>query len=711
MTGEGHRSPAYCYELGTGQLVQYLVVGLVIGGVYAISATGIVVTYVSTGVLNFAFAGLAYFIARFYNYLLVQQHLGIATSAVLAVFVSGPALGVVLYLLLFRWLRSSTDLIKITATIGLSVVAPTAASLLFGNPPDLSAPGLAPVPVRVFDILGVGISLDQLIAYGFVIVLLVFGAFIFRFTDVGLRVRAMVSSEAMTSLSGVNPGAISISVWAVTTGLAGVAGVLTAPIIGLNSDDFQVLIVGAFAAVVAARLTRVGVAVVVGFAMGIFGAVFQWLVPPSSEFAQAVVPSIPFLFMAVFLTYEATFGDGRNTPQSLTVLDDAIRTYNRPTSLGGVEAGQVGAALGRTGRRRLISQRVRADLVPGAVIVSLMLLAPLMLPMFWGQMIGEALALAVVFLSISLTTGEGGLIWLCQITFAGAGAIATAYMATQWGVPVIAAMVVAGALTALMGAVISGLTIRLGDLYVALVTLSFALLMSDLVFTLNIFFQQGAGVQVFPPQFALSWRGFDYFAMAVFIVLGVLVYLLRVSTSGLALSAIRSSRRAAAGIGLNVNRNRIVLCTFAAFVAGVGGGLLAMYSGTAVGSDFAPAIGLVWFAVVVTVGVRSNSGALVAAVSTAFLPAIFLRYLPQSVAQVPALLFGVGAVLVAKNPGGILQLHRHQLNRVIHRLRGGDAGVDALSGAAHEETPSPMIDAGCVSTASFPQGAGSTIDR
>ena len=54
-------------------MLQYIIAGLVLGGIYAISSAGIIVTYVSTGVINFAFGSMAFFIARLYYFLYVQE--------------------------------------------------------------------------------------------------------------------------------------------------------------------------------------------------------------------------------------------------------------------------------------------------------------------------------------------------------------------------------------------------------------------------------------------------------------------------------------------------------------------------------------------------------------------------------------------------------------------------------------------------------------
>ncbi len=139
----------------------------------------------------------------------------------------------------FRFLRLSSPLIKVVATIGLLVAIPSLATLIFGNQAIQQAPGLAPEPVAVYHFLGVPVTLDQIIVYACVVATVVIGALVLRYTEIGLKVRAMVDSPAMTDLSGTNPTAISVGVWAVSTFFAGLAGVLAAPIIGLDSEQLH----------------------------------------------------------------------------------------------------------------------------------------------------------------------------------------------------------------------------------------------------------------------------------------------------------------------------------------------------------------------------------------------------------------------------------------------------------------------------------------
>ena len=295
---------------------------------------------------------------------------------------------------------------------------------------------------------------------------------------------------------------------------------------------------------------------------------------------------------------------------------------------------------------------------------------PLILHGFWVGLVGEAIAFGVVLLSITLVTGEGGMIWLCQITFAGVGAITAAQLVTRHGWPVLAAIVAGGLIAAPMGIVIGVLTIRLGDLYVALVTLTFGLLMERLVFTRGVFYQFGLGVNLGRPQFAQTDRAFAYLMLAVFCVIALLIVNLKRSTAGMALNAVRWSEPASRTMGLSVVQMKVLVAGLAAFVAGVGGGFLACYAKVALPDSYATLAGLVWLAVLVTAGTQSNMAALFAGFTFTFFPALVLTYLSKSWGQVPPALFGLGAIFVARNPEGALAVQGRQIRSLVAKVRG-----------------------------------------
>jgi branched-chain amino acid transport system permease protein len=652
-------------------VLQYVIAGLVYGGIYAIAALGLVVTYQSTGILNFAFASIAYGLARFFYYLNSQEHWAILPAAVVSILVAGPLLGVGLYLVLFRRLRLARPLTKVVATVGLSVSIPPAATLIFGNQTILSAPGLAPEPVRVFNFLGVAVTMEEIIVYLAVAIIVVAGVLLLRYTDIGLRVRAMVDSPAMTSLSGTNPETVSMGVWAVSITLAGLVGVLGAPVVGLDPGDLTIVMVAGFAALIAARLHSLPIAVAVGFGMGIAGNLVQYFFTNSTTLSADAIPAIPAIATAIFLLYFMVRGIGVDESEGVGgALDRAI------TPQGDAPTG--------SNRERYASAFGWQFPLLGFGILCLL---PLILNGFWVGQMGEGVSLGIIFLSFTLVTGEGGMIWLCQATFAGIGAVVAAQLAVHHGWPVMLSVLVGGLVALPFGVIIGILTIRLGNLYVALVTLTFGLLVDDLIFTQQVFSNYGIGVNVTLPTFAASPRAFAYLALVVFAIASLVILNLQRSTTGLALNAVRWSPVGARTMGISVLQMKLLVSGMAAFVAGIGGAMYALSLGSALPTNYSSLVGLVWLAILVTLGIRSNVAALIAGVSYTMLSGIALVYLPTAFGEVTPILFGLGAIQVAKFPNGAMTENARQVLWAWDKLRGAartkqspSAGESAIVG-------------------------------
>jgi len=205
-----------------------------------------------------------------------------------------------------------------------------------------------------------------------------------------------------------------------------------------------------------------------------------------------------------------------------------------------------------------------------------------------------------------------------------------------------------------IGLIIGLLSIRLGDLYVALVTLTFGLLVENLVFTLPQFVNSGLGLTLNRPSFATSDRAFAYVCLAAFIIVALFILNFRRSTSGLAMNAVRWSDPGARTTGVSVVQMKVTVAALGALVAGIGGGLLAVEQTSIVPSEFATFLGVVWLAVLVTFGIRSTAAALMAGLSFVMLPAIAQHYLPTWTGNVLPILFGLGAISAAKYPEGTL---------------------------------------------------------
>jgi branched-chain amino acid transport system permease protein len=666
-------------------LLPYILAGLALGSIYAIASASLVITFVSAGVLNFAFGSMAYLVARFYYWLNSQNGWPTDAAGVVSILLVGPALGVVLYLALFRFLRGKPTLVKLVATIGVSVSLPPIADMALGTQPITSAPGLASLTDRPLHFLGSAVTTDQLITYGFLLFVLIAGTSLLHFTGVGLKVRATVDSEAMASLSGTNPSRVALGVWAVSAALAGLAGILVAPTNGLNTTGLTTLMAAAFAAVVCARLRSLSGAIAVSLLMGVVTDVIQKYLPPNSSFTAAIIPSIPFVFIVIALVmYLVRSGSLQEEAGVLGPVDRAIRPAH--LDYEGVEQGVVVFK--------------RAWMALSAVPLVIVALLPLIFrgSAYWLGLVALGLCYGITFLTFTLVTGEGRMLWLSQPIFAGGGAIATAQFATVWHVPVLLAAVMGGLVAAAAGAIIGFFTIRLGDLYVALVTLTFGLLVETLVFTRNIFLQSGLGVPVNRPGFATSDFAFSYLALAVFMILALLTVNLRRSTSGQALRAVRDSETASRTLGLSVLQVKVTVGAIGAFVAAVGGAFLALYANVAQPQSYATFAGLVWLAVVVTLGVRSITAAVFAGLSFSLLPGVFQPYVPARWVEVPQALFGLGAIAVARHPEGAVIQNARQLRRLLARIGAKKQGFvpapgDAppIESAARAGPPGPRV--------------------
>jgi branched-chain amino acid transport system permease protein len=666
-------------------MLQYIIAGLVLGGIYAISSAGLIVTYVSTGVMNFAFGSMAFFVARLYYYLYVQKHWPLGLAAFVAIVVVGPAMTVVLYYVLLKYLPRRRQLIRVVAMIGVAVALPQVSSVIFGQQFISSAPGLSPQPPHVYRVFGAAVTTDQLISYVSVAVILALGTFVIRRTSVGLIVRAVVDSPAMTNLSGTNPSRVAVGVWIVNALLAGLAGVLSAPILNVSSvDNYTLLVAAAFAAVVAARLRNLVVGVIAGLLMGIATALAQWLLPPDSSWTVGVVESIPFAFVVVSLVLYAIRDGGVADKTTLVggALDAAISSSHAHTVRRSNPA-RASAAKTTPRHHGLVAAGTRWLALPlssPGLIVALIL--PVVLSGYRVGLVAQAAAYAIVFLSYTLLTGQGGVISLCQITFAGVGALGSGWLATVEHWPLGLAILASAAVAAIIGVVIGLLTLRMGELYIALVTLAFGLLMYELVFDLNTFLNQGLGISLNRPSFALGDRAFSYLTIGVFLVLALAVVLVQRSTIGLALGASRSSSDGARALGVGVISIRLFTFGLSAFIASVGGSMLAVYAGAALPGSYQALAGLVWLAVLVTFGARTTNAAMFAGLAFVFIANIVSVYLPISWAPVPVIAFGLGAVLVAKDPEGSIAT----LNR---QLRGAGRLLTGLAGRRSVEVPSP----------------------
>jgi len=633
----------------------YIVGGLVLGGIYAISAVGLVMTYVSSKVLNFAHGAIAFFIAMTFYRLHTVWGWPLPVAAVLSICVIAPALGLFLWVALARNLSKVSSVVMLVTTVGLYVAFTPLTFLIFGDSPIFEPPGLAGNTVHIFHPLGVAINENQMIVLIGTIVIGLGLLALLRLTTSGLLIRAVVDSPGLSSLAGTDPRVVGAASWALGCMLAGLSGVLLTPLLGLDPGSFTLLVVASLSAVVAARLVSLPLAFGGAILLGVAQELIVKYVPSNGVLSAGIRPSLPFILMMVFLLGYQGYGRGRalagsRTASRVAVTDDVVTT-----------------------------QRVR--LTGFLIIIGIVVFVSLLLPNYWVGIVGSGVCLSIALLSYSVVAGQAGIISLCQISFAGIGAIVTGQLASSHHWPGLVALVAGGLVVVPIALVVALVAVRLGDLYVALATLGFALLMDNLVFPINTFDQAGAGVFVNRPVLGpIHFDGdksFLYLCLVVFVLLAVLVRNLRRSGTGMTLVALRSSENGVSTLGLSVVRAKLVAFGVSGFIAGIGGGMLAFYGMRARPASFDTLTGIVWLAVVVTLGVRTSMGPLIAGIVYTVMPELIgTWHWPHWALQLPPILFGLGAVGLARDPRGAVAQTSEQWIRqarwVRARIRGRD---------------------------------------
>ncbi|MBT2397167.1 ATP-binding cassette domain-containing protein [Streptomyces sp. ISL-100] len=654
-----------------GDLLGFVLSGLVSGALYALLATGLVLSYSASGLFNFAHGGTAYVCALgFY-----ELHSGFGwpalPTAALLVFVVAPGTGWALDRLMFRKLARVGETAQIVATIGLLVALPAAGLwavelLAEAGAPVVPAenqfglPGVGPSPAVSWQLTdGVGIDSDQLITWLATAVVAVGLWVLMRHTRLGLRLRATVDNRTLVELRGISADRLSSVAWMLSSSLAGLAGVLATPLLGLSAHDYTLLLFVSATAAVLGRFASVPLAFAGGLGLG----VLQNLTAGYASFADDITgfrTAVPFLVLFAGLL--------------------VMTRRQRAAGTAAVDAPPVDYLAGRSWGRRW------GPWAAGAVLMAVAFYT--VTTPFWSGMLAQGLAISLVFLSSTVVTGLGAMVSLAQATFVtGAALVAGLLMSHGW--PFVGAALVGTCVAAVLGALVALPALRLGGRSLALATLALAFLADQVLFQLRWLRNGDTGWEIPRPVFGPVDLSDDR-AMGVALVVLVTAAVaslsaLRNSASGRAMLAVRSAPAAALASGVSVIRTKLMLFTLSAGIAGFGGVMYASYNTRITATDFTAMTGLIWLAVVVAAGVRRPQFAAVAGLVFALVPHLVSEYVTEST-QLPVILFGLAGLALANDPDGYcaaISVRRHQ-----RRARVGAARVGGVLRAA----PAPTAD-------------------
>lgn len=260
-------------------LVQALLSGLALGGIYALVALGFSITHTTTKTLNFGqgeFLVAGSFVAVATLLLLAGKPVtgvlaaadvtplryGLAVVASLAVL---ALLGVVLYLSAVRPFFGASGMAWVMSTIGFGIIVQNTALAIWG-PASMAMP--SPLGDGVLRVGGAGVRAQELLVLGVAAAVMLALDHVLRRTRVGKAVRAVAANPQAAALMGIDVGAIVVLAFVLSSGLAGLAGVLIAPITTASVFMGLAIALKAFSAAIVGGLTSPRGCIAGGFLLG-----------------------------------------------------------------------------------------------------------------------------------------------------------------------------------------------------------------------------------------------------------------------------------------------------------------------------------------------------------------------------------------------------------------------------------------------------------
>ncbi|HEX4865240.1 MAG TPA: ABC transporter permease [Acidimicrobiales bacterium] len=619
------------------------------GCVYALTAMGLVVTYTTSGIFNFAQGAIGMIGA--FLYWQFSQSAGWPTwlSFLLVVLVVAPVLGATIERLIVRRLETAALEARLTVTIALLLLGIAIATAVWDPRVSRRVPQF--FNGKQVSIGGVVLTWHQLIIVGLSVLAAIALRLFFYRTRPGIATRAVVDDRELAALTGATPARYAQLGWAMGCGLAAVAGILIAPLVNLDIINLTLLVINGYAAAMVGRLRSLPLTFVGAIALGLTQSYAVGYLPVGDIWTY-IEQVIPMLFLLVVILV---------LPQSRASL--ARRVKVRAPRLVGT-------------RESLLTSAVFL----GAALVVSVTLSPTNL-----SYANRGVALAIVMLSIVMLTGYGGQVSLCQLTFAGLGAFAMSKVGGTGGS--LLGILAAVGLAAGVGTLVALPALRLRGLYLALATLAFAYGMDNAFFNNTRVFGVSLALPVSRPHVpGVSFKSNGSYLMLlsiVFAVLAVGLLAMRRSRFGRRLLAVNDSPSACVTLGIGMTRTKLAVFTLSAAVAGLGGALYGGAQGAVAPNDFTFLISLTLLLLAVAWGVRTIAGMLVAGILFALGP-LLQQHLSQPRDIVP-LLVGLAAIGVSQNPEGTFGG-----NTALQRWRDRRAAGPALAAGADE----PVLAAG-----------------
>lgn len=246
----------------------FLVTGLALGGVYALSGVGMVVLFRATGVLYLAFGAVGAMGA-----LLAWQAInvwGLSQGWAWLIAVAFSTVVTTAYGMIFGPRLADRDpLVKMVATLGLALILLGVMDIIWTSSGGATRSLTFPTDNKGFTISSIQVNYTQVIGFGVGVLITVGTGLFLRFTKLGTAMRAMAADREITAMLGVPVNRVLIVAWAGCGFLAGVAGLLLADLVALDATTLTFLVISAVAAVLIARMQSNVVTFVAAIVIGV----------------------------------------------------------------------------------------------------------------------------------------------------------------------------------------------------------------------------------------------------------------------------------------------------------------------------------------------------------------------------------------------------------------------------------------------------------
>jgi branched-chain amino acid transport system permease protein len=609
-----------------GLLPGYTVIGITLGGTYALAAIGLVLIYRVSGVLNFAQGAVSMFSA-FVAYQVSTVMGAPALVGLLVAIVAGGALGYVIERFTIRPLAGRSALSKVVVTIGWLLVLQTAAGLIWGQTAYHRPVQLASIRGFTFPGTSVVVGWDEFTTIAVALGLAFGTAAVLRWTTFGTSMRAVADDPDAARLWGINVNRVMAVSWVAGSAMGAIAGVLITPRINFDPISLTVVVIDAFTAALIGRLTSLPWTVAGAMFLGL-AETYPRIFSSNAGAGHAVT------FALVLVTLAILFRPGARLVQRIS----AAREYQPVPATD--------------------NPQVRRVVVAAAIGLGIVI--PLVLSSYYQSLAAYSLIVGLIVLSLVVLTGLVGQVSFCQYSFAAIGAFTVGSLVGGHGWSFWPALLLGVICSIGVGVLVGIPALRLSGLFLAILTIAVALFFDHFLLAPGTWDSFSGGVSSWtlgrPSFLGISLAGayaFYLFTLAVFLVAVLAVWNLSKSKTGRVLRAIRNSEIAAATSGVNVTAWKLAAFGVSAGLAGLAGGLLAPAIGSVSAGAFTVQQSLAVVAIAIVVGVRSAGAAAVGGIFLIFGPEL-LTHTPLSTLWFPLIVGSTLIVQVILTPQGVV---------------------------------------------------------